>query len=107
MSRAQTLDPARPAGLIGESNLAEQVRSLGPWRSAGAISGWRFPRDFAGNLCALRGDRCADTARRVEILERRPAGGLRHPQRRAAAAFSRRLEGAGLVALTDISSLAL
>src|ERR1700691_1241429 len=60
----------------GEFNRAEQVRSLGPRRSAGTISGWRFPRDLAGNLCAVRDDRCADTARRIEILERRSAGGI-------------------------------
>src|ERR1700681_3438976 len=76
------------------------MRSLGPWRSAGTVSGWRFPRDLAGNLCALRGDRGADTARRAEILERRSAGGLRRPQRGAAAAFSRGAEDAGLIAVS-------
>jgi len=40
--------------------------------------------------CAV--DRCADTARRTEILERRSAGGLRYPQRRAATAFSKGAE---------------
>src|ERR1700679_3538788 len=73
-------------------NRAEQVRSLGPRRSPGAISGWRFPRDLAGNLCAVCDDRCADTARRIEILERRPAGGVCDPERSAAAALSRRTE---------------
>src|ERR1700675_3218923 len=82
--------------MVGDFNRAEEIRLLGPWRSAGAISGWRFPRDLAGDLCALRRDRCADPARRAEILERRSAGGLCHPERGAAAAFSRRLEDAGL-----------
>src|SRR5947208_12242537 len=31
---------------------AEQVRPLGPWRSAGAISRRRLPRDLAGDLRA-------------------------------------------------------
>src|SRR5580700_4684241 len=82
--------------LIGAFNGAEQIRPLGPWRGAGAISGRRFPRDLAWNLCALRRDRCADSAGRAEILERRSAGSLRHTKRRAAAAFPRRLEGEGL-----------
>src|SRR3984957_19261237 len=76
---------------------AEQIRSLGPRRSAGAISGWRFPRDLAGYLRALRGDRCADTARRTEILERRSTGSLRRPERGAGAAFSGCIEDAGLM----------
>src|ERR1700722_2619160 len=82
--------------LIGAFNGAEQIRPLGPWRGAGAISGRRFPRDLAWNLCALRGDRCADSAGRAEILERRSAGSLRHTNRRAAAAFPRSAEGEGL-----------
>src|ERR1019366_9406991 len=87
----ETSGPAQPPGTIGEPNRAEQIRPLGR-RSTTAISGWRFPRDLAGNLCALRGDRGADTARRAEILERRSAGGLCAAERRAAAAFSRRAE---------------
>src|SRR5438045_7963112 len=77
---------------IGEFDGAEQVWSLGAWRSAGAISGWRFPRGLARNLCALRYFRRADPARRVEILECRPAGSLFGSDRGAAAAFSRRAE---------------
>ena len=57
-----------------------------------------FRVDLARNLCALRGDRCADPARRIEILERRSAGGLRDPDRGAAAAFSGRAEDARLIA---------
>src|SRR5271169_3951657 len=82
--------------LIGAFNGAEQIWPLGPWRSAGAISGRRFPRDLAWNLCALCGDRCADSAGRAEILERRSAGSLCDTERGAAAAFPRGAEGEGL-----------
>src|SRR5678816_598302 len=53
----------------------------------------RDSTELAGNLRPLRGDRCADTARRAEILERRPAGGLRDSERGAAAALSGGGEG--------------
>src|SRR6266545_2152881 len=67
------------AGFVMARQKQRSIRERLACRSAGAISGWRFPRDLAGHLRALRGDRCADTARRVEILERRSAGGLRDP----------------------------
>src|SRR5262249_10166047 len=81
---------------IGAFDGAEQVWPLGAWRSAGAISGWRFPRGVARHLCALRHFGRADSARRVEILERRPAGSLCASDRRAAAPFSKRAEDAAV-----------
>src|SRR6476620_7496121 len=81
---------------IGAFDGAEQVWSLGAWRSAGAVSGWRFPRGLTRNLCALRHIGRADPARRAEILERRSSGSLFVADRRAATAFSRRAEDAGL-----------
>src|SRR5882757_10262974 len=88
----------------GELNRAEQVRSIGAWRSAGAISRWRFPRDLARHLCALRDIGCTDSARRTEILERRPAGGLRHADHGAAASLPQRAEAAGLGSKAGLKS---
>src|ERR1700744_550753 len=76
----------------GEFDRVEQVRPLKSRGSTGAIPGWRFPRDLARNLCALCDDRRADPAGRVEILERRSAGGLCDPERGAATALSRYVE---------------
>src|SRR6516162_7425568 len=42
---------------------AEQIRPLRPWRGKAAISRRRLPRGIAWNLCALRGHRCAHSAR--------------------------------------------
>src|SRR5579864_7201077 len=77
---------------FGELSGAEQIRAAGSWRSAAAISGWRFSRGLAGYLRAVRGHRRADTARRTEILERRFTGSLRAAWRSAAAALPRRAE---------------
>src|SRR6478735_449164 len=52
----------------------------------GKVSRRRFPCGAARRIRALRGHQCADSARRAQILERRAAGGLFEPRRRAGAA---------------------
>src|ERR1035437_10472925 len=61
-----------------EAAFAQSLRSLlaDERRGRGEISRWRFPRGAPGRLCALRGDRRADSARGAQILERRSAGSL-------------------------------
>src|SRR4051812_23705671 len=85
-----------PVAAIEEFDGAEQVWPLRSRRSPGAIPGRRLSRDLARHLCALRRHRRTDSARRIEVLERRPAGSLCLSRRGAEAAFSRSLEAAGL-----------
>src|SRR5262245_25260389 len=82
---------------VWETRCAESIRSFAPdgGRGGDQISRRRFPGGTPGCIRALRGDRRSDPARRTQILERRLAGSVREPRRRATAAFFRRSTTAG------------